>query len=469
MAAAPSFLLLLILLGAEPGGVLDDVVSWLSPELYFQSRKIEVNADHLERLADTPPTDGKSSLQQLLAIRWLGEHPAEAKKAKHVRAVLEELASGKRGDSQGFAKAYAQRALALLDGKAPAGRTMPADSLQEALSWFPEAARMFGAADLRTPSAGNPTTALRDLFHRNMRDESWEAIYSFVEAVGNVRIERVAIAYVPDAQKPSSGKLYLRCTGVADRARLAAYFKNSAGATVETEKGPKGEPITFVSFRGRDPALALIGDHDLILAGHARGTDGDNLDVVKESLKVRSAGKGSVVTGSLSEMLKRVPAAASALAVGDLPEEFRKEFTSRGSPFSVFPQKLLAFKTLDKGADLQWQGSFDKPEDAKTFTENVAKLKQQGLDALKNIPAEAKIKKETVELLRKTLEGLKTEADGKSVKGSAQVTPEAGRAVLEVLERLLLAREPDLGRWSRKRFMRVATGSVPGGSHPASW
>jgi hypothetical protein len=102
-------------------------------------------------------------------------------------------------------------------------------------------------------------------------------------------------------------------------------------------------------------------------------------------------------------------------------------------------------KSTGKATDIRWYGTFDKAEDAKAFAGDVAKLKDKGIAGLKNIPENLKIKKETVALLIKTLEGVKADADGKSVSGGVQIAPEVTRAVTEVLELFMRGRStPDL-------------------------
>jgi len=180
----------------------------------------------------------------------------------------------------------------------------------------------------------------------------------------------------------------------------------------------------------------------LIVAGHSRGSDGNNLEVVKEVLSVRAAGKGSVTGGPQADLLKRAPATATALVVGQLPDSLRKEISQQGNPFSAAPDRFMFEKTTGKATDIRWYGSFDKAEDAKAFAGDVAKLKEQGIAGLKGIPENLKIKKETVALLIKTLEGVKADADGKAVNGGVQIAPEVTRAVTEVMEMFLRGIQP---------------------------
>jgi hypothetical protein len=441
---------LVFLMAFNAGGVPTDLVSFLKAEDYFQARNIEVNAGEMLRLAGTEPKDAKTSLQQLLALRWLADHPTDLKKATEARKLLETLAAGKKGDAQGFAREYATAALAVLDGKAPPVRTMPENSIKvDALSWFPEKSAIFGGTDFRPADAKlTGDDSLRGLAQRAIMLSNARAraeIYGIAESLGNVRVDRVSMAFEPDAK--GSGKIYIRVTGLADRGRLAGLIQQqNKNATAKEEKGPKGEPITLLEQGGREPALALIGDTDLIVAGHAHGSDGNNLEVVKEVLAVRAAGKGSVTAGPQADLLKEAPATATALVIGRLPLPRKDIQNAMGVEFaSLIPDRFRVQKTTSKSTDVGWYGTFDKAEDAKAFVAQVAKLKDQGIMGLKAIPENLKIKKETVALLIKTLEGVKAEADGKTVSGGVQIAPEVTRAVTEVLELFMRGRSaPDL-------------------------
>ena len=122
------------------GGEQTDLVSFLPPRDYFQSRKIETSLEKMIELASQAPADPKNQLQQLLALRVLAEDAKELKASpqyKKYRQTLDEIAQGKTAqDPAGFAQEYAARTLACIDGKkAPLPR---AASLEEGLGWFPE-------------------------------------------------------------------------------------------------------------------------------------------------------------------------------------------------------------------------------------------------------------------------------------------------------------------------------------------
>src|SRR5437773_6725770 len=130
----------LLLLSSAHGSPTHDLVSLLRAEDYFKSRQIALEASGLVKLAATEPADGKAQIQQLLAIRWLGENPAKVEKTPGARDVLEQIAAGKKAqDANGFAKLYARQALARLDRKPlPVAVIAPAAGLHaEAFAWFP--------------------------------------------------------------------------------------------------------------------------------------------------------------------------------------------------------------------------------------------------------------------------------------------------------------------------------------------
>lgn len=80
--------LLAILLGT---GTSTDLASLVPAEDYFRVRGIAVSVEKLVELAGTEPKDGKTQIQQLLALRLLGEDAAKVKKsqdfAKHVALI----------------------------------------------------------------------------------------------------------------------------------------------------------------------------------------------------------------------------------------------------------------------------------------------------------------------------------------------------------------------------------------------
>src|SRR5262245_61707490 len=192
---------LLVLLVTSAGGQPADLASVLAPADYFQARNIEVSFDKLTELAAKEPADGAAQMAQLLALRTLGEDAAKFKKsAKYAaqRQMIEDVAAGKKAqDKLGFAKEYAQRTLALLDGgKAPPSPS--AGTREEALAWFP--AGITFVASIGYQPAGSPAApkAFTSELLKKMPAEVKAELYKIVDTIGNVRVERLSFAYQDD-------------------------------------------------------------------------------------------------------------------------------------------------------------------------------------------------------------------------------------------------------------------------------
>src|SRR5262249_5679656 len=116
--------------------------------------------------------------------------------------------------------------------------------------------------------------------------------------------------------------------------------------------------------------------------------------------------------------------------------------TPRGSPLKVLPQLFTLYATRNKALTLGFEGKMTKPEDAKDFATAVGQLKQMGIDGLKQIPDELKIKKESIEQFRKALESVQVKADGTTVKGGAEVSGAMLEALQELFEKAVGAVAP---------------------------
>lgn len=444
---ATSFSELLMILVAAYGGTSADLVSLIDPAEYFKARDVFVTPDKMMVLVDAEPTDTKSELSRLLALRWLAAHPDDAYKAEKSLATLKAVAAGKKGeDPHGFAREYAQRVIAKIEGKGgPAPRPLPAGSLRsDALSWFPADVTFCGGIDLRAsgPQKAAEEVTLHALFKRVLAGAPeagvQEKLYELAEAVGNVRVDRFAMAVRMPPGKTTPERIYVRFTGVCDPKRCAAYLGGLLpGAVVDQKKGPGGEPITMLSRPGSGPAFAFVGNTDVIVAGY--GDDkARHLDVVEHVLKTRAEDKGSAADGPLSAMLKQVPERSYGLVAGDLPPEMLKEMTSGGSPFKVFPKRFCIDLTRDKDIVVHLDGKLKDADEAKTFAESVNKLKQQGIEALKNPPPGIPLPAAAAKLLGDTLEGAKLEAKGDAVSGRMPI----GVEVFKMLPSLLWEARP---------------------------
>ena len=148
------------LLLAGLGDFPPDLLTLIDADMFFQSRQIPAEEDQLRKLAASQPVNAKGQVAQLLAIRWLGTH--------QVQSTHETLAGIARrnatSDPFGFAREYAERALASLEGKAPKTPTSSAGGLRNGLQWFPADGNFFGAIDL-CDFLGEPTTSFGGFWH----------------------------------------------------------------------------------------------------------------------------------------------------------------------------------------------------------------------------------------------------------------------------------------------------------------
>ena len=170
--------------------------------------------------------------------------------------------------------------------------------------------------------------------------------FGVVEKVGNVRIERIAFAYVDGPKGLGLGKFHIRFTGKANHAWLLEGLKD-LNVQTKTEKGPRGETITTLSKPNQDLAIALIGDTDLVLAGYQKDA-ADHQELIVKMLDIRAGKAQHAGEGSLKMELAKVPAKACGLLVGRVPAE-----ASQGAPFPMPVMINAHLQRVENAIDLQ--------------------------------------------------------------------------------------------------------------------
>jgi hypothetical protein len=443
-----SFTTVLLLILTSAGGDYD-LLSLLDCEAYFKSRGVAVGVPEMAALAGQEPKDGKAQVQQLLALRWLGEHAEKAKGDAKARAVLEAVAAVKKAqDPQGFAKEYATRALALVHGKAPAPRQVPADSLRsDAFAWFPAGeggVAVLAGVDLRAAGTmkGPSVERVRAILETfgpqfGNREKNREAYFHVAETLGNLRPDRVSLSVFTE-RKDSQTRMMLRATGAFDQARIVALLRAVEGVEVKLTKGSAGEPIAFVRYPfifNASIYFVLVGDTDALLVAEP-ADKGKPFAELEAALALR-AGKGAgVLKGPLGDLLKDVPDRAVVVAVGEFTKEARERLMkeARAETAPLIPRRYAVHAVRDTALRLSGRAEFPAAADARAFVATAEGLVGTARAWLKGPPPDAKIPPATVVLMNKTLDGVEVQARESTVRGMAVISDELIGALLGLVE-----------------------------------
>jgi hypothetical protein len=444
--AASGFLSIFMLMGLAGGTSTNDVVSLLDAPDYFQLRKVEVNAQTMLELASADAKDGKAQIQQLLAIRWLGEHPDLAKKAKDARDTLRQIAEGEKAQGRlGFAQQYAQRSLALLDGKpVPKPRAVPNNSVRvDALRWFPKDATMVGGMDFRASGELTPLDEdhVRKLLAGLVPAREKEQAYGFVEKLGNVRLDRFSFAVVVDPQQPETMHAVTRYTGLADHQALRRLIEDGLK---ETRQNPRvvptrdkgNETVTVITTEKEEVAFALIGNRDVLIGFGQRGHSAR--EAVEQALAVRAGKDPSVLKGPMAERLQKAPATAVGVFAGDFPDKMRQDMVGPGSPFKAVPVRADASMVRGEDAVVRLNVTMANADDAKAMEASVAAWQKMAVAGLGQLPPQSQPAPGALDALKKALEGVRVERTEAHLKAQATISPAALDAARGLAEKALL-------------------------------
>jgi hypothetical protein len=423
-----------------------DLVTCIDADAYFQARHIAVTAERLQDRAAEEPADNAGQLARLLAIRWLGEHRVRA-----AGGTLWLLARGPvASDPHGFAQEYAARALARLDGK-PFGRgPTRANWLREGLQWFPENVTCVAALDLTVAWANKPlvlkgwgglapgraTGPDLVLGPALLARDDPEPLYRGVERFGNMALDRVAVAQLAPVQPGATGAAAARLTGRWDHRALVGYLRQVMGLSLagwEQRRG--GEAITFLRDDERQLAVAVIGDSDLVVAAMP-GAPGEGEAALERILEVRSGRQADVLRGPARADLEAVPGNTSALLVGELPEEMRSSL-AKDLETPSFPHRVVLHVIVNQSADLdvRFRGLLRTPGEARSLAEDVRRRRDSATAFLAKLRSDQA--SEAPAPLIRTLDSIRVEADGATIRGEAHISGDVPDALAELVPLLL--------------------------------
>jgi hypothetical protein len=382
---ASGFGAILVMALLSSGSTNTDLVALIQPKHYFQTREVAVSIDKMMELATSDPKDSKTQVMQLTALRYLTDETEALKRdanfAAH-RQVLEQIAKGKKAnDSLGFAADYAGRLLAKLNGTKVAHAKAPL-LREDALDWFTADANLLMAVDMRQSREAGKADPIGELL-KMVPEQEKKQMYEFIEKAGNIRLERYSFAMVSHTDHAQM-KVMVRLTGKANPAWVAALIRSLEPNFETTElKDAKETPIVVLQNPGRGvPAIALVGNTDLLVVGYARSGVRDG-DLLKDVLAVREKKQPSAVKGALKDLLAKVPDKAVALLVGDVPDELKREF---GPILDPVPAKLFAYVERDpQGLDVRFETTMASAEEADKLVTKVGALRKEGIKSLQDL------------------------------------------------------------------------------------
>ncbi len=426
-------------LGADPepvGELPHDLLGYVNAARYFEYCRIDVTADSLMRLAAQEPSAPKIHARQLMALKTLADRPELLRKSAKLaeyRQTLEAIAAGKKAqDRVGFARDYACRALAKLDGVKLGTYQTPPRTWEESVRWFPKETTFVAGGDVRGIHDQHAARHFMLRLQSFMVAQAGNEFFKLLDKVGNIQFDRLSMAYaergvhapVEEAdpllgETPrKAGECYYRLTGKFHHDWLLDLWLEIGETKLQRVKGAQGEPIAFLKPR-YGPCVGLVGDTDMIFAdADYRLQNGQ--DRIMTSLLTRSGQKPSVLKGPLGATLKKIPAGAFAFAAGDIPEEL-------GNGDVPAPRHILAHLTrTPHGTDCRFELYMDAPEKAAELARDLLKKRLEGLAALQQFQATLSL--DSAPLVR-TLRDVQLRADDCLVSGSIFVTDDAILAV----------------------------------------
>jgi hypothetical protein len=377
---------MVVLLALFTGGGDLDIVSTLPAKEYFKARDVEISAERLMDLASQTPDTGKKQIAQLMALNLLANDTnllKNAGKAAEYRKTLEDIAQGKKAnDSSGFAAEYARRTLRALTGeKAP---LLPRTAWKDAMKFLPGKASLVGFVD---PAAGAPVGQDRPdfaAFFKMMPKDAHEAVWSGIEKTGNMKVDHFSFAVQLDPENGRMTEFVIRVVGKFNPEWLAASMPVHKEDKRKERTFPDGAKVRFLIAEG-SPAIALVGDRELLLGsypleftGRAVVKKGDNLEILERMLDLRGKGAGAL-GGNLNVDLATIPADANVVIVGDLPIEKNPGPVPAPLKFAVHAKRIVG------GIDIHARGVMANEADAKTLLAAAGKLRDLGLQQMKNL------------------------------------------------------------------------------------
>lgn len=256
--------------------------------------------------------------------------------------------------------------------------------------------------------------------------------------LGNIRIQRLAFAYLERSEVGGKDDLYIRVTGLANRKRLVDAMRQRFGSRpqIEETKDAKSTPIAVFQDEGDShaPIVALIGDTDLLMATSSgpRPVAKNAKSSLEPVFAVRDLKSPSVLKGDLKDRVTTVSKSFGILA-GSLPRHLSVDMFRR-DPSPRCSIRFELFHT-NEGIDLRVQATMANAEDAMSFVKAIKTGGQLALAQLHEASADLK------ELSASVLAGLKSDLEGVQLQtrgASVQCSVHARNSTLLAVPYLLM-------------------------------
>ncbi|MBX9679083.1 MAG: hypothetical protein K2X38_09995 [Gemmataceae bacterium] len=417
MAMGIGFVEMLIILLLS-GGTAGDIASMLPTEAYLKHRQIESDVDSLMAWATKEPSDPKTQLAQLVAMRRIGEQGdafSKSPKAADHRQTLARIAEGKlAADKTGFAAIQAAKTLAAIDGKKLPESKMPADIAEQAWTYFPKNSVMAGFAEVRAEQAVDAEAKVIQAVMKSLTDRERGEMFAALEMVGNMRIDRAAFAVMEDGDTMS----IIRITGKANPEWiLKAGFRGKDKGTTKLKNGVE---VHFVGLDNVGSMAAIVGDSDFLLVNATTDRNKNRLQAAKALLEkmLEDAGKDNPANTTFKEDLKSIPKNAVAAIVGRLPEEAKKGLGDKA------PESMRVFATRSpQGLGLDGQATMASPDAAKVMAEMALMLRKQALDGVAQMQG-IQMPGMNIGAITATLQSMQVQGNGARLSGQVLIHPD---------------------------------------------
>jgi hypothetical protein len=421
--------LMVFLLLAGRGAQPPDLLSLLNVDDYFLTHPVQNDPTRIADLAGRQSTTPEEEVDRLLAIRWLGEH-----RIVTARETLQKLARRRASDPYDLVGEYAERALARLEPSVRAPRAEPWLDLRNSLRWFPSNVSLVGAIDLTAPWARKPLAsknleALAEFARANSPGKVGiqELLSQMVRRVGNIRLERLSVAWRERGPGLNRQALLIRVTGRWQRARLARYFTETTDLTLIQDKVDRdGVPRTVFANQG-SAVIALIGDNDCLFA--ESGERAKSLDAIEQITAVRLGRARNVFQGPLAAELRSLAGDDDGLLVGEPGEEICKQLDIGGRHVGPVPDAVIIEAKVWGTMQFRFQARMKSVVEATMLLEEISSFKTEQINWLRSVG-----QSEAGQVLIDALQSIRLETDGASVRGSARLSLDLPWALAEMVD-----------------------------------